>query len=263
MLVAVVLGIVIAIAIYINTHVGNDATRFNTEPLALNVSGYHALSPEEYKFFTENNDVVVIDVHIPEQEHIERTDMVIPYDQILQSKKLPKDTSTNILLYCRSGSMSKQAAEVLVEAGYTNVYDLVGGKNTYDAMVVSQIDAHAQRASATADYIDFEAEILIPERLPIVKKELGDAFDSSVLDMTQTHILLYGNNHRSNLGDIDFLQGATLDGVPAHTWQSITSAVGGHHIVGILSFDNNDTPSTLILSGLPTDDAILSFEQPL
>jgi len=35
-----------------------------------------------------------------------------------------------ILVYCRSGNRSKQASEVLVELGYTNVKEF-GGINTW------------------------------------------------------------------------------------------------------------------------------------
>ncbi|MBL7036721.1 DUF1573 domain-containing protein [Candidatus Microgenomates bacterium] len=74
----------------------------------------------------------LLDVHIPEQTHIPGTDAFIPYNQISQNlDSLPQDKSTPILVYCRSGSMSKTASEEIIKLGYTNVYDLEGGINIY------------------------------------------------------------------------------------------------------------------------------------
>ena len=39
-------------------------------------------------------------------------------EQIIESKQ------KNIIVYCRSGNRSKQAAQILVDFGYTNVFDL-------------------------------------------------------------------------------------------------------------------------------------------
>lgn len=73
-------------------------------------------------------DAFLVDVHTPEQEHLAGTGAFIPYDQIgSRLNDLPADKNTEIILYCRSGSMSSQAAQVLVAKGYTNVKHLVGG----------------------------------------------------------------------------------------------------------------------------------------
>ena len=36
-------------------------------------------------------------------------------------------------LFCRSGNRSGQASQILVDAGYTEIYDLKGGYNAYSA----------------------------------------------------------------------------------------------------------------------------------
>ena len=76
----------------------------------------------------KNKNFVLVDVHIPEQKHIDGTDAFIPYDEVEnQLDKLPSDKNAKIVLYCRTGRMSEIAAEKLAEKGYTNVYNVVGG----------------------------------------------------------------------------------------------------------------------------------------
>lgn len=89
------------------------------------------INPQQYDELSAQEDIIVIDVHVPEQEHLPNTDYVISY---LDSKALQQvipDKDTKVIIYCRSGSMSAQAAQDLVDAGYTNVYDLQGGRNAY------------------------------------------------------------------------------------------------------------------------------------
>ena len=75
----------------------------------------------------------VINVHIPYDDHIEGTDAFIAFDSILESPDLPTDKAAPIALYCRSGNMSAQAAAALVDAGYTDVVDLDGAMNAWEA----------------------------------------------------------------------------------------------------------------------------------
>lgn len=70
----------------------------------------------------------LINVHIPYEGEIERTDLFIPFDQVEANLgKLPSDRGARIILYCRSGAMSATAARALVKRGYTDVWNLDGG----------------------------------------------------------------------------------------------------------------------------------------
>ncbi|WP_439128141.1 rhodanese-like domain-containing protein [Polaribacter sp.] len=42
-------------------------------------------------------------------------------------RKLPKDKNTKIVVYCSLGIRSETVAHKIIEAGYTNVYNLYGG----------------------------------------------------------------------------------------------------------------------------------------
>ena len=90
------------------------------------------LAPAEFAKIISNDDVFVIDTHIPEQEHIKGTNAFIAYDTLLQNKdKLPSDKNTPVAVYCRSGSMSAEATKTLQQMGYTRIYDLAGGTNAW------------------------------------------------------------------------------------------------------------------------------------
>lgn len=89
---------------------------------------YKNMTTDELNEQLKSKDFTLIDVHIPEQKHINGTDAFIPYDDIEnQLDKLPQDKDAKIVLYCRTGRMSEIAAQKLTERGYKNVYNVVGG----------------------------------------------------------------------------------------------------------------------------------------
>lgn len=97
-----------------------------------------SLTPSEFQARLNDPNVFVLDVHIPEQTHIPGTNAFIPFDQIKDHlADLPTDKSVPILVYCRSGGMSKEASQELLRLGYTNVSDLQGGTNAYRESHVS------------------------------------------------------------------------------------------------------------------------------
>lgn len=88
---------------------------------------------EEFAARMADRDVVVINVHTPYEGELEGTDLFIPFDRIAGDPRLPADRDTEILLYCRSGSMSDQARRTLQSTGYLNVVDLDGGMHAWEA----------------------------------------------------------------------------------------------------------------------------------
>jgi len=110
-----------------------DTINTGTEPhqitFPLNLTGYRDITAPELKAMLEKGEeMLLIDVHIPEQQHIKGTDDFIPFNQIEANlDRLPRDKTAKIVVYCRSGSMSAIASKKLVELGYTNVNNLLGG----------------------------------------------------------------------------------------------------------------------------------------
>jgi len=89
---------------------------------------YFDIKSEQLYGMLQNKDFVFINVHIPFEGSIEKTDAFVPYNQIEQNlDKFPQDKSAKIVLYCKSGRMSAIAAETLVRLGYTNIFNLKGG----------------------------------------------------------------------------------------------------------------------------------------
>ena len=95
---------------------------------------YTDITPAELAAMFETKDFFFVNVHIPYEGEIAQTDAFIPFDQIEPSlSQFPQDRSDEVVLYCRSGSMSAIAARSLVEAGYTQVYNLDGGFRAWQA----------------------------------------------------------------------------------------------------------------------------------
>lgn len=76
---------------------------------------------------------IILDVRTDEEYaggHIPGA-ILIPHDDIAnQAEETLADKDQLILVYCRSGNRSRQAAEALAELGYTNVVDF-GGINDW------------------------------------------------------------------------------------------------------------------------------------
>ena len=97
-------------------------------------ASYEQISQEEAKQIMDTTDgYILLDTRTQEeydQSHIPGA-LLIPHTEIAQraAEELPNKDQV-ILLYCRSGNRSKQASEVLMELGYTNVKEF-GGINTW------------------------------------------------------------------------------------------------------------------------------------
>lgn len=122
--------IVVVVAFFAYNTFGSDNN--NSIQEGVNIGAVQLVNPTEFFQLVKKDDGFLLDVHIPEQTHIPGTDVFIPYNEISENlKELPQDKSTPILVYCRSGSMSKTASQEIAKLGYTSVFDLDGGVNAY------------------------------------------------------------------------------------------------------------------------------------
>ena len=93
-------------------------------------AAYHKISAEEaYEMMSSQEVVVVVDVRTQEEYdggHIENA-VLVPNESI--GSEMPEalpDKEATLLIYCRSGRRSKDAAEKLLSLGYQIVYDFGG-----------------------------------------------------------------------------------------------------------------------------------------
>lgn len=86
-------------------------------------------SSEAKKIIDDDNSVIIVDVRTNDEYvngHIEGA-ICIPNETISkQISDLIPDKDQEILVYCRSGNRSKQAACKLIDLGYRNVKDFGG-----------------------------------------------------------------------------------------------------------------------------------------
>ena len=104
------------------------------------VNSYQQIDQETAKKMMEADDGhVIVDVRRKDEfdaGHIPGA-VLIPNESISDTRpeQLP-DLDQIILIYCRSGNRSKQAAQKLFDMGYTNVYEF-GGINTWTGEIVT------------------------------------------------------------------------------------------------------------------------------
>ena len=95
---------------------------------------YKQISAKEAKEIMDSGEeYIILDVRSEEEfaeKHIPGA-VLIPHTEIADraEEELP-DKEKNILVYCRSGNRSKIAAQILVDLGYTGVFEF-GGINSW------------------------------------------------------------------------------------------------------------------------------------
>jgi len=91
------------------------------------------LDPDAFAARVADPSTFVVNVHTSYTGEIDGTDAFIAFDEIAGDSRLPNDKDAAIALYCESGRMSEMAADALVAAGYTDVVDLEGGLEAWQA----------------------------------------------------------------------------------------------------------------------------------
>ena len=103
-------------------------TKKDTEDMT-DKAAYQKISAEEAYEMMASQEVVVVDVRTQEEYdggHIENA-VLVPNESIVSEmpEALP-DKDATLLIYCRSGRRSKEAAQKLLSLGYQSVYDFGG-----------------------------------------------------------------------------------------------------------------------------------------
>ena len=94
--------------------------------------GYQQITQEEAKEMMDTQEVIILDVREQDEYDSGHGAVLLPVgsiDEDTAAEVIPEKDSS-VLVYCRSGNRSKTASTVLVELGYTNIYEF-GGINTW------------------------------------------------------------------------------------------------------------------------------------
>jgi len=96
--------------------------------------GWTRLSTQGLSDMMAAEDVYLVNVHVPYEGEISGTDAHISYTEIASRlDELPTSGDPKLVIYCRSGNMSTQAAQEMVDAGVTDFYELEGGYTAWEA----------------------------------------------------------------------------------------------------------------------------------
>ncbi len=126
------------------------------------------ITTEQLRTMLENKDFVFVNVHIPYEGEIPRTDVFAPYDEIEQYLFAFPDRREKVVLYCRYGPMTEYAANTLVSLGYTSVYGLDGGFAAWEA---KEREAAGLLPPAAGPRIHFDEESIDLGLVPIALME--------------------------------------------------------------------------------------------
>jgi len=91
---------------------------------------FEVISATEAKTMLDNDDsIILLDVRTQSEydtEHIAGATL-LPLDQIsANASDVIPDKNATYIVYCRSGNRSNQASQILVDLGYSSIYDMGG-----------------------------------------------------------------------------------------------------------------------------------------
>jgi rhodanese-related sulfurtransferase len=89
---------------------------------------YVDISVQQGKQMIDKGEVFILDVRTREEyneSHIMGSTLIPVQELDIRFKELPRDKK--IVVYCRSGSRSVTASDILVKNGFTQIYNMQGG----------------------------------------------------------------------------------------------------------------------------------------
>ncbi|MEW6697631.1 MAG: rhodanese-like domain-containing protein [Bacillota bacterium] len=108
--------------------VQNSPQERASEQTAKQAATYENISADQLKEMLEKNDLQLIDVREPDeyQAGYIKGAVLIPLGELEQRlQEISKEKP--VVVYCRSGRRSAEAAEILIRNGYKQVYNIQGG----------------------------------------------------------------------------------------------------------------------------------------
>lgn len=112
--------------------INSDNTQGTESSSAQTATGFTDISVEQAKQMIDNKEVFILDVRTQgefDEGYIEGAILIPDYELASRLDEVPEDAK--ILVYCRSGRRSVTASNILVDAGYTDIYNMLGGFNAW------------------------------------------------------------------------------------------------------------------------------------
>ena len=104
-------------------------------------TAYEQITPAKAKALMDSEkDYIILDVRTPSEfaeGHIAGAILIPDYEIGEKAESILTDKEQLILVYCRSGRRSKNAASELATLGYTNIYEF-GGINDWEYGTVTE-----------------------------------------------------------------------------------------------------------------------------
>jgi len=110
--------------------------------LAKNADGYSEIDAHQLAEMLIHQEVTLVNVHVPYEGELPHTDLFIPFDEIGDNLDQLPNKDVPLVLYCRIGGMSTAAARGLATLGYTNVLELEGGFEAWEAAGFELLNKH-------------------------------------------------------------------------------------------------------------------------
>ncbi len=154
------------------------------EVIQTDQGSYTNISPDDLQSMLQSagSNFLFINTHIPYEGEIANTDSFIPFNEVESFfPTLPKDKSSEIVVYCMSGRMSEIASETLVKLGFTNVKNLAGGMIAWQEAGYELHDAFGEREDLTTPDMDrISSQIGVPRYRFVKVDTVGDPYIGSL-----------------------------------------------------------------------------------
>lgn len=207
---SVKIAIIAAVAVAAAGLIAGCVSKSQVDNSSSTVTSFKQITQDEAKAMMEKDDGHII-VDVRRQDEYETGHIpgaiCIPNESIVSEKpeELP-DTDQIILVYCRSGRRSKEAAQKLGDMGYTNIYEF-GGIMDWTGEIVTDSETEAERTEAD--------ELAAMEKAMKTAVLTYDSFDGGGLQYSVTvddpEILTYRSERRYRKKDHEMLGGAGYD----------------------------------------------------
>lgn len=117
------------------TNEGPDTIGVSEVPVSDN-SVLKLVDPQEFFSLSEDNTNILLDIRTPEEftaGHVKDAINIDYYATDFQSKLKELNKDKTYLIYCRSGSRTETASQIMRGLGFKSVYELEGGINNWTA----------------------------------------------------------------------------------------------------------------------------------